>query len=105
MFVPVISRCGSALAVTLLKPMSTSQYAVQNIHKTHAVVLVLMLAGALIAGLLMCGKDAVALLGGVAGYLIALRKGYRSLEGMNGDISGYALTISELCALGVLACI
>ena len=38
-----------------------------------------------------------------AGYGLALRKAYRSLEGMNGDISGYALTLSELSALGALA--
>ena len=104
-FVPVISRCGSALAVTLLKPMGTSQYARQKIHKGHAVLLLIMLAAALTAGFLLCGKPAFALLGGTAGYLLALRKGYKSLEGMNGDISGYALTCSELCALAVLACL
>ena len=38
-----------------------------------------------------------------AGYGLALRKAYRSLEGMSGDISGYALTLSELSALGALA--
>ena len=43
------------------------------------------------------------LLAVLAGYGIALRKGYKSLEGMNGDIAGYALTISELCAAAVLA--
>ena len=102
-FVPVVSRCGSALAVTLLKPMSTSQYAAQNINRSHAIVLAAMLAAAVAVGFLLCGKFGFALLGGVAGYLLALRKGYRSLEGMNGDISGYALTISELSALAVLA--
>ena len=102
-FVPVVSRCGSALAVTLLKPISTSQYAVQNINRNHAAALVLMLAAALAGGFLLCGKHSLALLGGIAGYAMALRKGYRSLEGMNGDISGYALTVSELCGLAVLA--
>ena len=34
---------------------------------------------------------------------LALRRGYRSLEGMNGDIAGYALTISELCGAAVFA--
>ena len=104
-FVPVVSRCGSALAVTLLKPMSTSQYAVQNINRNHAVVLGMMLLAALAGGFILCGKCGFALLGGVAGYGLALRKGCKSLEGMNGDISGYALTISELCALAVLTLI
>ena len=105
MFVPVVSRCGSALAVTLLKPMSTSQYAAQNINRNHAVVLAFMLIAALAGGFALCGKCGFALLGGVAGYGLALRKGYKSLEGMNGDISGYALTISELCALAVMVLI
>ncbi len=29
--------------------------------------------------------------------------GYKSLDGMNGDIAGYALTIGELCAVAVYA--
>ena len=39
----------------------------------------------------------------LAGYGFALRKAYKSLDGMNGDISGYALTFGELCAVAVLA--
>ena len=104
-FVPVVSRCGSALAVTLLRPMSTSQYASQNINRNHALVLALMLIAAVTGGFLLCGKYGFALVGGIAGYGLALRKGYKSLEGMNGDISGYALTCSELSALAVLALI
>ena len=100
-FIPVVSRCGSALAVTLLPPMSTSQYASQNINRNHAVVLGLMLTCAVGAGFLLCGISGFALVSGILGYLMALRKGYKSLEGMNGDISGYALTISELCSLAV----
>ena len=34
---------------------------------------------------------------------MALRRGYKSLDDMNGDISGYALTIGELCAVAVYA--
>ena len=38
----------------------------------------------------------------LAGYGMTLRRGYRSLGGMNGDIAGAALTVAELCAAGVL---
>ena len=55
------------------------------------------------AGFLLCGKYGFALLGGLAGYGFALHRGYKSLDGMNGDISGYALTIGELCAVAVYA--
>ena len=102
-FVPAISRCGSSLAVTVLKPMNTSQYAQTKKPKSHVILLLGMLAAFLAAGFLLCGRYALALLGGLAGYGIALRKAYKALEGMNGDISGYALTISELCAVAVLA--
>lgn len=102
-FLPAVSRCCSCLAVTGLKPMSTSQYAAQNRPRSHLVILGLMLCVVLAAGFFFCGSSGLALLGCLAGYGIALRHGYRSLEGMNGDISGYALTIGELCAIAVYA--
>ena len=104
-FVPAVSRCCSALAVTALKPMSTSQYADQQKPKAHIFVLMAMLVVFLAAGVLLCGKYGFVLLGCLAGYGLALRRGYKSLDGMNGDISGYALTIGELCAAAVYALI
>jgi adenosylcobinamide-GDP ribazoletransferase len=102
-FIPAVSRCCSALAVTGLKPMSTSQYADQRKSKSHMVVLTTILVVFLAAGFLLCGKYGFALIGGLVGYGFALRRAYKSLEGMNGDISGYALTIGELCAVAVYA--
>ena len=102
-FVPAVSRCCSSLAVTGLKPMSTSQYADQKKPKSHMVALTVMLCIFLGAGFLLCGKYGFALIGGLIGYGLALRRAYKSLEGMNGDISGYALTIGDLCAVAVYA--
>ena len=104
-FVPAVSRCCSSLAVTGLKPMSTSQYAEQKKPKSHIVVLMVMLCAFVAAGFLLCGKYGFALAGCLIGYGLALRRGYKSLEGMNGDISGFALTIGELCAVAVYALI
>lgn len=104
-FVPAVSRCCSALAVTGLKPMNTSQYADQRKPKSHMGILVAMLVLFMVAGFLACGRYGIALMGCLAGYGIALRKAYKSLEGMNGDISGYALSIAELCAVAVYALI
>ena len=104
-FIPAVSRCGSALAVTALKPMSTSQYAEQKKPKSHIVVLTIMLVVFLAAGFLLCGKYGFALVGCMAGYGLALRRAYKSLDGMNGDVAGYALTIGELCAVAVYALI
>ena len=104
-FIPAVSRCCSALAVTGLKPMSISQYADQKKPKSHMVVLTIMLCIFLAAGFLLCGKYGFSLIGCLEGYGLALRRAYKSLEGMNGDISGYALTIGELCAVAVYALI
>lgn len=104
-FVPAVSRCCSALAVTGLKPMSTSQYAGQKKPTSHLVVLLVMLAACVAVGFLLCGKYGFALVGCLVGYGLALMRAYKSLDGMNGDISGYALTIGELCAVAVYALI
>lgn len=101
LFVLPVSRCCSAMAVTGLKPMATSQYADRKPSAAQLTVLGLMLAAFLAAGFLLCGRYALALLGCVAGYGFALLRAYRSLEGMNGDISGYALCIAEVCAVAV----
>jgi cobalamin synthase len=69
------------------------------------VILMAMTVLLVAAGFLLCGSYGFALLGCLAGYGAALRKGYKSLEGMNGDISGYALSIGELCAVAVYALI
>lgn len=104
-FIPAVSRCCSALAVTGLKPMSTSQYADRKRPGSHLAVLAVFLLVILGTGFLFCGRYGLVNLGCLVGYGMALRRAYRSLDGMNGDISGYALTIGELCALAVYALI
>lgn len=102
-FIPAVSRCCSALAVMGLRSMSTSQYADRRKSKIHLIFLFILLAVFLAAGFLICGRHGLSLIGCLLGYSFALRRGYKSLEGMNGDIAGYALTIGELCACAVLA--
>ena len=101
--IPAVSRCGSALAVTVLPSMSTSQYAGQARNNTHVVLVAGTLLVFLLAGFLFWGKYGLVLVGTGAGYALALRKGCKSLEGMNGDIAGYALTIGEMCGAAVYA--
>ena len=83
--------------------MYTSQYADQKKPKSHIMALTIMLIAFLAAGFLFCGKYGLALLGGLAGFGLALCRAYKSLEGMNGDIAGYALTLGELAAVAVFA--
>ena len=103
LLIPAVSRCGSALAVTALPSMSTSQYAAQSKPVSHLIVLSAMLCLFVVLGFTLWGRMGFALIGCMAGYGLALRRGYRNLEGMNGDIAGYALTVSELCGGAVFA--
>lgn len=101
----VSSRCMAAAAVILLKPMKTSQYAVKAQKKARAVVPLLVLAAVLACGFVFFGKYGFAAVAVIAGYTVFAAVGYRSLQGMSGDISGYALTIAELCGVAVYALI
>ena len=105
LLVPVVSRCCSAIAVLQLKPMETSQYAKGHGAAKKWQALVLGLAGlcCVLCGFLVWGRYGWVLVGGLLGYGAALWKSFRLLEGMNGDISGFCLTISELCAVAVYA--
>ena len=97
---PVVSRCCSVLAIELLPPMATSQYAQRKIHVLPPLVMLVLAIG---CGFWMRTKFGLTLLFCVAGFCLALLRAYRSLKGMNGDISGYCLTIGELTGLVTLA--
>ena len=98
-FLPVLSRCMSAAAVTCLPAMETSQYAGGTRRGPVLWAAGLCAAAAAGAAVLLCGRYGLCLAALAAGYGLALRRGYVSLEGMNGDIAGYALTTGELAAL------
>lgn len=101
--IPVVSRCCSILAVMTLPPMSTSQYVNREKKAGNIVPLIVMLVLALAAGFMLAGRMAIALVVECAAFGLALRRAYRSLEGMNGDISGYSITISECAAMAAMA--
>ena len=106
LLIPMVSRCCSGLAVTALPAMDTSQYAgTEKKTSGHILVYVVLMALAVCAAFMITGRYGFAVLGCLAGYGLALRRAYKSLQGMNGDVSGYALTIGELCGLIVLAVI
>ena len=102
-WIPAVSRCCSVLAVNGLAPMQTSQYAGQT-HKPGDLVFpaaaLLLLLGSCAA---LYRLWALVLLGELTVYALVLRRSYRALGGMNGDISGYCLTLSELAACAAMA--
>ena len=98
--IPVVSRCCSSAAVAVL---ATSQYARKKAGLADILIPGAFLVASFALSLWVGPRGALVLIAELAGYGLALRKGYVSLEGMNGDISGYALTLGELAALGALA--
>ena len=102
--IPVVSRCCSGLALTLLPVMSTSQYAGGG-DKFQASVFIELIVVAVIAAFILADKYGFVILGCIAGYGLALLRSYRSLKGVNGDVAGHALTVGEMCGLIVLALI
>lgn len=106
LLIPVVSRCCSALAVIHLPTMSTSQFrGTANYPKWHSVVLVGIIFFSTALSFILWKGNGFAVLGALAGYALALQRSYSSLQGMNGDISGFCLTIAELCGISVLALI
>jgi len=106
-FILPLSRCLSGLGLLIGKTMPTSGYGAffkkdtGAAHKGFLIGLALLL---LAAGTLLCGWTGLAVLTVEAvGFLIAFAIAYRQLEGVSGDVSGYALTISESVALLALA--
>lgn len=96
----VVVRCVAALVLLYGRPMSQTGYgALYRTHKRRWHGPWLVLAG-------LCGVAAAVWLGalgptlaaGAGACLCALWSG-RSLEGVNGDVAGHAITGGELCAL------
>jgi hypothetical protein len=56
-FLPAVSRSCSGIAITVLKPMSTSQYAGQNIRKSMVLGLSIQLMVYLVMGFVCFGPD------------------------------------------------
>lgn len=106
--IPVVSRTVAGLCVTVLRPMGTSEYAGayrRGVKKSHIVVFIITMICVVALGFLLLGKYGFASLAVIAGYLIHLRRAFKSLDGMSGDISGYALTFAEVCGIAVFSLI
>ena len=103
--IPVASRICAAFAVMNMKPMHTSQYS--NLAKKaqfNVALAVLFVALAAFVGVLtvmsvITIRICVSVLATIVVYWVCALYGKKMLGGMNGDISGYALTIGELAGI------
>ena len=108
LLIAIVSRCIAALAVTVLRPMETSEYAGmyrKGIKVSHIVILSAALVCAVTLGFVFLGKYGFVSVAELVGYGLSLLRAFRSLNGMSGDVSGYAMTIAELCGITVFALI
>lgn len=106
-FMPVISRSLAGSALLLLKVMPQSSYGSffkKNIKTSHKISLVLSGISAAAAVCLLFGfKGLIVVAAMTAGFIASISYAYRQFGGVSGDLSGYALTVSEACALVALA--
>ena len=98
-FIPIVSRCGSAFSVLSLRPIGHSQYAAMNGKGVQRLAVVAMWIVAVGCCALWLGRPAFALLIETAVYAAAMTWVYRALRGVSGDLAGFALTVSECAAL------
>ena len=100
---PCAVRAAAALAVSHLRPLSTSQYAAQPKPPAgHTAALVLILTAACALPVVFGGLAGFTPLVGTVAYGLAVWFTFRQLDGMSGDISGFALTLGELAGLAFL---
>ena len=101
LLIPAATRACAGLAVMHLRPMGTSQYAAMRrggADLTAARWIFLALA----VGLPIWLAGSFAPLAAAVGYGLAAWYGFRQLDGMSGDISGFALTVGELVGAATL---
>jgi len=102
-FVPVISRCGSAFCVLALKPIGHSEYAKTRGKRAHRIAVAVMWLIAVIICAVWLGKPTTALLIETIVYAVAMAWAYHTLHGISGDVAGFALSIAECAGLIALS--
>lgn len=102
--VPVATRACAGLAVLSLRPMGGSQYAgvdQAGCRGKKGLLFALFFVAVCLAVLLHGWAGCAPLLAGAV-YALAVFYGCRQLDGMSGDISGFALTLGELAGVAVV---
>ena len=104
-FIPVISRCGSAFCVLTLKPIGHSEYAKTRGKRAHRIAVAAIWLIAMIICAVWLRKLAIALLIETAVYAASMAWAYHTLQGISGDVAGFALSAAECAGLIALSSI
>lgn len=107
--IPVLARCITGIVLLNCKLISQTGFGAtfrQNTKPYHSMILIIfailcLLAGGFFGGLGTLIPLVTALLGGILAAVYSTRQ----LDGISGDLCGFILTITELCALLSLAVI
>jgi adenosylcobinamide-GDP ribazoletransferase len=101
--ISVISRCCSAFSVFFLRHSHQSNYASmmsQNISVGNKLFVVLVAAVAAHLSYLYAGNvGSTVVVTVILSYAFAMKRVYKSLDGISGDLLGYSMVISEVCGL------
>lgn len=100
---PAAVRAAAAIAVMCMKPLGHSQYAHDFVRQGVPVLPIICLLACVIVPIILCGPEGLAPLVGALGFGVFVRYGAHQLGGISGDISGFALTMGELCGTIALA--
>jgi adenosylcobinamide-GDP ribazoletransferase len=104
-FIPVISRCGSAFCVLTLKPIGHSEYAKTEGKSAHRVAVAAMWLIAVVVCAVWLKALAIALLVETIVYAAAMAWACHTLKGVSGDVAGFALSAAECAGLIALSSI
>ena len=113
--IPVVSRSMAGMFVSGLRPMEQSQYAAtagEPGRRKYVIAILLQMAAWTVGSLLLAGPAGPAVFTAlippaveIGAASLACAHGVRRLGGMNGDIEGYVICVSEAAAvltLGIL---
>ena len=104
-FIPIISRSMSGLMLTIIKPLSVSQYNnpdAKGFKIFKIIYFIIIILAMLTLMYVFMGIYALIGAGLVLIHFIACMLAYASFKGINGDVSGYAITISEYLCIAVI---
>lgn len=106
LLLPAVTRANAVFCVQTLAPMQTSQYAGQfSAQKSRTqrvavcVLLVLLFAVAAVAAARADVSPLICCFAAGLTCQLCCRSASRALGGMSGDISGFSVTLSELCGV------
>jgi len=101
--VSVVSRCCSAFSIYVLRHSHQSNYTSmmsQNISVSNKLfVLTIAFVAARFSYLYAGGLGSAVVVAVILGYVLAMRRVYKSFDGISGDLLGYSMVIGELFGL------